>query len=118
MANHSWNGHLIEVESHATPKLLWFGMSFSVRVDGSRSFRSPDYFEGLRTVVPFEIVDAGTVRRGRVESGRPCSVLYAVYRVFIEEQEVARGAVRARNWYTTYGIIAAVLVSLAIFMSR
>jgi hypothetical protein len=111
MGTHSWNGHLIEVESHATPKLLWFGVAFSVRVDGAK-FRSPDYFEGLRTVIPFEIADSGTVRRGRVESGHPCSVLHAVYRVYIEEEEVARGAVRARNWYITYGIIAAVVLGI------
>ena len=112
MPTHSWNGHTIEVESYATQQLLWFGVSFAVLVDGSSSFRSPDHFEGLRTNVPFEIRDAATLRRGRIESGRPCSVLRASYRVFLDEQEIASGVVRARNWYVTYGIMLAAVIAL------
>jgi hypothetical protein len=110
MPTHTWKGHTIEVTSYATPRLLWFGISFSVLVDGTSSFRSPDHFEGLGTIVPFEIRDTTEARRGRVESGRPCSVLRASYRVILDEQEIGSGVVRARNWYVTYGIILAAVI--------
>jgi hypothetical protein len=114
LATHIWKGHTIEVESYTTPKLFWFSLAFSVRVDNKVFFQSPDKLEGLHTIVPFEVAGADSVKRGRVVSGHPCSSLYAVYRVFIDDQEVAKGAVRARNWYVTYGIIATagVLVEL------
>jgi hypothetical protein len=112
MPTHTWNEHTIEVESYTTPRCFWFGVSFSVLVDGSSNFRSPDHFEGLRTTVPFEIRDATIVRQGRVESGRPCSILRSSYRVFLDEQEIARGVVRARNWYVTYGIMLATVIVL------
>jgi hypothetical protein len=91
---------------------LWFGVGFSVRVDGSAGFHSPDHFEGRSTTVLFEIRDNGVVRQGRVESGRPCSVLKAAYRIVLENQEIASGFVRARNWYVTYGIMFAMFTVL------
>jgi len=111
MAIHDWNGHKIEVKSHAVPKMLWFGVSFSVAIDESEKFSSPQHFEGLRTVVPFKVTDKGNLFEGHVESRRPCSVLYAAYRVVIGNDEVAAGSVRASNWYITYIIIG---VGLAI----
>lgn len=107
MAVHTWNGHEIEVESHAVPKLLWLGMNFSVRIDGAEKFSSPKHFEGLRTTVPFKVMDAGNVIHGHIESGRPCSAIHSVYRVFIENELIANGSVRARNWYVTYTILGA-----------
>ena len=119
MPIHSWNGHTIEVASYATPRLFWFGIGFSVLVDGSSIFRSPDHFEGRRTTIPFEIRDAAVARRGRVESAGVCSVLRASYRVFVEEQEIATGVVRARNWYVTYCIVlaAAIVIFSLLYMT-
>ena len=111
MATHNWNGHAIEVQSYATPRLLWFSVAFLVHVDTAASFRSPSHIEGFRTIVPFQILEAGTVRHGRVESIRPFSVLRGGYRVFVEDQEVGSGTVRAQNWYITYGIIAGVVLA-------
>ena len=116
MPTHSWNEHTIEVASYAAARLLWFGIGFSVVVDGSSVYCSPTTVEGLRTVVPFQIRDAGVLYSGRVESGRPCSVLRAAYRVILEGQEIASGVVRARNWYVTYGIILAALTSFFWFL--
>jgi hypothetical protein len=114
MTTHTWNGHTIEVESYSTMKGLWFTVALSVRVDGAAVFLGPDSFE-LRTVVPFEVADSGVVRKGQVVSRVPAGLLRTAYRILVEGQEVARGAVRARNWYIGYGILAglsAVLVQL------
>ena len=112
MPTHIWKGHAIEVQMYASPKALWFGAGLRVRVDSSASFESPDHYEGLHTVVPFEVVDDGAVKSGRVESGRPFSVLHGVYRVFIQDHEVASGAARAENWYITYGILVGMAVAM------
>lgn len=109
MAIHNWNGHRIEVRSLAVPKLLWFGVSFSVVIDESEKFSSPTHLEGLRTVVPFKITDQGNLFDGRIESKRPGSVLYAAYRVIINNDEVATGSVMASNWYITYAILGGLL---------
>jgi hypothetical protein len=116
MAIHEWNGHRIEVKSYAVPKMLWFGVAFSVAIDESERFSSPHQIEGLRTVVPFKVTDNGSLFEGRVESGRPCSVLYAAYRVIIGNEEVATGSVIASNWYATYAIIASVF-AIAVWLS-
>jgi hypothetical protein len=111
MATHTWNGHAIEVQSYATPRLLWFSVAFLVHVDGAASFRSPSHIEGFRTIVPFQILVAGAVRHGRVESTRPFSVLRGGYRVYVEDQEVASGTARAQNWYIAYGVIAGIVLA-------
>ncbi len=28
MTTHNWNGHTIDIESYASPRLLWFGIRF------------------------------------------------------------------------------------------
>jgi hypothetical protein len=106
MTAHIWNGHTIEVESFSTPKGLWFTVTLNVRVDRTALFRGKDSFE-LRTVVPFEVTDSGIVRKGQVVSRVPAGILRTAYRIMVEGQEVARGVVRARNWYVGYGILAA-----------
>lgn len=112
MATHNWNGHTIEVKSHASPLLLWFGISFSVAIDGSERLSSPKHFEGLRSTIPFKFLHNGNLVEGHVVSGRPCSVLHAVYRVMIDNNEVARGSVRASNWYITYAIMGVTLIAM------
>lgn len=114
MAIHRWNEHQISVESYAVPKFLWFGMALSVQIDGIEKYSSPETFEGFRTVVPFKILDKGNVINGHVESGHPCTVLHAVYRVFINNKEVASGAARASNWYMTYLIFGAVFAAFVL----
>jgi len=114
MATHTWNGHTIEVESFSTPKGLWFTVALDVRVDGTALFHGADSFE-LRTVVPFEVTDSGIVRKGQVISRVPGGILRTSYQIMVEGQEVARGAVRARNWYVGYGILAA-LSGIAAFL--
>ena len=106
MVAHTWNGHTFEVESFSTPKGLWFTVVLNVRVDGTAFFRGVDNFD-LRAVVPFEVTDSGAGRKGQLISNVPCGVLRTTYRILVEGQEVARGAVRAENWYVTYGILAA-----------
>ncbi|TMA57896.1 MAG: hypothetical protein E6J73_18395 [Deltaproteobacteria bacterium] len=63
------------------------------------------------TIVPFQILEAGAVRHGRVESTRPFSVLRGGYRVYVEDQEVASGTARAQNWYIAYGVIAGIVLA-------
>jgi hypothetical protein len=97
MATHTWNGHAIEVQSYATPRLLWFSIAFLVHVDAAASFRSPSHLEGFRTIVPFQILEAGTVRHGRVESTRPFSVLRGGCRFPWATFSVAVGAYPGRR---------------------
>jgi hypothetical protein len=115
MTAHNWNGHTIEVESFTTPKGLWLTVVLNVRVDGTALFCGADSFE-LRTVVPFEVTDSGIVKKGQVVSRVPGGVLRTAYRITVEGQEVARGAVRARNWYVGYGILAALSGVAAILL--
>jgi hypothetical protein len=118
MTTHIWNGHKIDVECYAVPKLFWMAASLSVCIDGVLAGCSPDSLE-LRTKVPFRISDDGVMRDGCVVSGHPFSVLRAPYRVLLEEKQIASGVVRARNWYVTYGILLAgaiVLVFLLYFI--
>jgi hypothetical protein len=115
MAIHKWNGHQISIQSYAVPRVLWCGLAFSVQIDGIEKYSSPKNFEGFRTVVPFKVLDKSNVINGYVESGHPCTVLHAVYRVFIGNEEVANGSVRASNWYMTYlffGVVFAAVVLL------
>jgi hypothetical protein len=116
MPKHTFNGHEIEVECYMAPSTLWMGIGFLVRVDGATQGRSPDHIEGLRTIVPFQFSDSGVTRCGRVISSFPFTAVWAPYRIFIDEKQVAKGVTRASNWYVTYGILAGLLLVLLFFV--
>jgi hypothetical protein len=116
MPIHTYNGHQIEVECYMSPKLLWMGIGFLIRINGAIQGRSPDRIEGLRTTVPFQFSDSGVMRHGRVVSGFPFTAAWAPYRIFVEEEQVASGITRASNWYVTYGILLAGALVLGLLL--
>lgn len=117
MTIHSWNGHKIEIESHALPEYLWFAIGFSVRINDVDEYTSLKRLEVLSTSIPFKIIDADNVINGCVKSGRPCSVIYSKYSVLINDEIIASGSVRARNWYISYTLIGMALSAFMFFLN-
>lgn len=113
---HEIEGHEIEVESYASPSMLWFGVGLRVLLDGIEVARSASRCEGLRTRVPFEIQLGTTAKAGVVVSDGIASVLRTRYSLFIDDQQAGTGCVRAKNWYVTYSLILAVCVLVVLWM--
>jgi len=59
MTIHNWKEHKIEVRGYTLPKYLWMALSLKIVIDDKYTFESPKELEGLKSKVPFEVIEMG-----------------------------------------------------------
>src|SRR5262245_12922831 len=107
MAQHVWEGHVIEVRFRLLPQVAWLGGGFIVRVDGGKEFLPPRGLEGRSTATRFAIEHAGREAAGVVQSVGRVRALGTPYEVRLDGSPVAAGRVRADNWVLPYTVFLA-----------
>jgi hypothetical protein len=105
MAQHNWQGHVIDVQLLLDPKHLWIAGGFIVNIDSSNKFTYPGKYEAGGTATDFTISDGNSTYTGNVRSVGRVLAMRTKCQVTIEDNVIAEGTPRANNWYILYAMM-------------